>query len=346
MYGRERILAHLAGAPVDCLPAMPITMTFAARGIGAAYLEYCTDSRVQVEGQIFVADTYDIDYVSAISDPAVEATDCGSPTVFFPDDPPANHGQTPLLGDKALLDHLELPGIKPGGRMANRLAVIEGLKRRVGERKLVEGWIEGPCAEAADLRGINNLMLDFYDDPDFVTRLFDFVLALELDFARAQVAAGAELIGIGDAAASLVGPHVYEQFVWPYELRMVQGVQALGAKVRLHICGNTRRILGGMGTLGADIVDLDFLAPLPEARAAMGPNQVLLGNIAPVRDLRGGAPEFVYTTVAACHHDAGDRYIVGAGCEVPRDTPDENLRALIRYAREHTPEPGLQRSSL
>ena len=81
MNGRQRILAHLAGKPVDCLPAMPITMTFAACGIGAPYLEYCTDHRVQVEGQVWVADTYDIDYVSAISDPAVESTDCGALTV-------------------------------------------------------------------------------------------------------------------------------------------------------------------------------------------------------------------------------------------------------------------------
>jgi MtaA/CmuA family methyltransferase len=337
MNGRERILAHQAGQPVDCLPAMPITMTFAARGIGANYLDYCTDHRVQVQGQIWVADAFDIDYVSAISDPAVEATDCGAPTVFFPDDPPANNGQTPLLGDKALLDHLAQPGVKPQGRMANRLRVIEELKQQVGERKLVEGWIEGPCAEAADLRGINNLMLDFYDDPDFVVRLFDYVLALELEFAAAQVAAGADLIGIGDAAASLVGPHIYTEFVLPYELCMVHAIHRLGAKVRLHICGNTRRILGGMGSLGADIVDLDFLAPLGEGRAAMGPGQVLLGNIAPVRDLCQGTPEAVYAIVAGCHHEAGDRYIVGAGCEVPRDTPAENLHALVRYAREHTP---------
>jgi MtaA/CmuA family methyltransferase len=338
MSGRERILAHLAGRPVDCLPAMPITMTYAARGIGAPYLEYCTDSRVQVEGQIWVAETYDVDYVSAISDPAVEATDCGSQTVFFPDDPPANNGQVPLLGEKDLLNHLDKPGIKPGGRMANRLAVITGLKKHAGERKLIEGWIEGPCAEAADLRGINNLMLDFYDDPDFVERLFGFVLAMELEFAAAQVAAGADLIGIGDAAASLVGPHVYERFVWPYEQRMIEGVHRLGAKSRLHICGNTRRILAGMGTLGSDIVDLDFLAPLDEGRAAMGPSQVLLGNIAPVRDLQRGAPESVYAIMGECHRQAGDRYIVGAGCEVPRDTPDENLRALVRYAREHVPQ--------
>ena len=128
-------------------------------------------------------------------------------------------------------------------------------RERLGREKWVEGWIEGPCAEAAYLRGINNLMLDFFDEPRFVRDLFEFVLELELRFARAQVAAGADCIGIGDAAASLVGPEIYEEFVWPYESRMVAGVHALGVPVRLHICGNTRKILGGIGRLGCEIVD-------------------------------------------------------------------------------------------
>ena len=38
---------------------------------------------------------------------------------------------------------------------------------------ILEGWVEGPVAEGADLRGINTLMLDFLDDPDFVRDLFD-----------------------------------------------------------------------------------------------------------------------------------------------------------------------------
>jgi uroporphyrinogen-III decarboxylase len=37
--------------------------------------------------------------------------------------------------------------------------------------------------------------------------------------------------------------------------------------------------------------------------------------------------------VAECHRQAGDRFIVSAGCEVTRDTPAENLHAMLRYAR-------------
>jgi MtaA/CmuA family methyltransferase len=208
-------------------------------------------------------------------------------------------------------------------------------KQRVGGEKLIEGWVEGPCAQGADLRGINSLMLDFYDDPAFLRRLFDFVLKLELRFAAAQVAEGAELVGIGDAAASLVGPQIYEDFVWEYEKKMVDGLHALGSKVRLHICGDIRPILESVGRLGCDLVDLDYMVPISEAREKMGPDQVLLGNIDPVRVLREGSPESVEAAIAECHRQAGPRYIVGAGCEVPRDTPQENLRALTRYAEEH-----------
>ncbi len=92
-----------------------------------------------------------------------------------------------------------------------------------------------------------------------------------------------------------------------------------------------------MGRLGCEIVDLDSLAPMAEGRAAMGPNQVLLGNLNPVTVLRNGTPEQVAAAVAQCHRDAGSRYIVGAGCEVPRDTPEANLRALCEYAKAHGP---------
>ena len=221
--------------------------------------------------------------------------------------------------------------------MHNGIKAIALFREKLGKEKIVEGWIEGPVAEGADLRGINTLMLDFLDDPGFVRDLFEFVIEMELRFAREQVRAGADIIGIGDAAASLIGPRIYEEFALPYEQRLVAGVQALGAKVRLHICGNTRKLVAGMGKLGCEIVDLDSLTPLSEARQVMGPSQVLLGNLNPVAVLMNGTPESVTAGIAECHRQAGGRFIVGAGCEVPRETPPENLRALCEYARTHKP---------
>lgn len=332
MTGRERVLAVLQNRPTDRLPLMPITMMYAADQIGAKYGDYTRDHRVLVEAQMRTAEKFGFDYVSCISDPAREAADCGAAIRYYDDQPPAICEEDALLADKSRLAGLQVPNPFSGGRMEDRIAGAELLRKEAGDQYIVEGWIEGPCAEAADLRGINRLMTDFFDDPQFVQDLFEFVVEMELAFARAQIEAGAELIGIGDAAASLVGPQLYEQYVWPYEKRMVDGVHALGGLVRLHICGNINKLLGKIGELGCDIVDLDYMVPVADARAAMGPDQVLLGNIHPVKLLRNGTAEQVTAAIAQCHREAVDRYIVGAGCEIPRGTPEENVFALRDYA--------------
>jgi MtaA/CmuA family methyltransferase len=322
---------------VDRLPLMPITMMFACDQIGARYRDYCTDYRVMVEGQIRTAEAFGFDYVNSMSDPAREAADCGAVVEYFDQQPVALVEDQALLADKTRLASLKIPDPLGGGRMHNSLKGLALYKERVGKEMIVEGWVEGPVAEGADLRGINTLMLDFFDDPVFVRDLFAFVIEIELRFAREQLKVGADLIGVGDAAASLVGPDIYDEFVWPYEKKLVDGIHALGGKVRLHICGNTRRILEGMGKLGCEIVDLDSMAPMSEARQQMGPKTILLGNLNPVAVLRNGDAAGVTAAIAECHRQAGAPFIVGAGCEVPRDTPAENLRALCAYAHTHKP---------
>ena len=306
---------------MDRLPLMPITMMFAAVQTGARYRDYCTDYRVLVEGQIRTAEAFGFDYVNTMSDPAREAADCGATVEYFDSQPVALVEDQALLADKTKLGSLKFPDPLGGGRMHNGIKALALQKERVGKEKMIEGWIEGPIAEGADLRGINTLMLDFFDDPPFVRDLFAFVIELELRFAREQLKAGADVIGVGDAAASLVGPDIYNEFVWPYEMKLVDGIHALGGKVRLHICGNTRRILDGIGKLGCDIVDLDSMVPISEARQKMGPKTILLGNLNPVAVLRNGDPAGVTAVIAECHRQAGPRFIVGAGCEVPATRP-------------------------
>lgn len=336
MNGRERTVKFIGGEKTDYLPAMPVTMMMAADHIGEPYGKYATDYRIHAKGQAALADYYDIDHVSSISDPAVEAHDWGAVIAFYDNQPPAVDERKALLADKSMLADIKPPDPKTGKRMSNRVRVVEELHRLVGNEKLVEGWIEGPAAEASDLRGINHLMLDVMDDTPFVRALFERISETAIAFGLAQLEAGADIIGMGDAAASLLGPALYNELVLPYEKMIVDAIHEAGGMVRLHICGNTSEICGAMASLGCEIVDLDALAPMGPGRWDAGPDQILLGNIDPVRVLRNGTPEDVIREVAACWEAAGPRFIVGAGCEVPRDTPEENMRAMMNFAKSHS----------
>jgi MtaA/CmuA family methyltransferase len=336
MNSRERVLAMMDHRPVDRIPFMPITMMFAADQIGVEYGRYVKDYRLLVEAQLRTAERFEIDQVSCISDPAREAHDLGAEVRFFDDQPPAFDESQALLIDKKTLIGLKIPDPLSGGRMTDRVKAAALLKEKVAGERIVEGWIEGPCGQGANLRGINRLMLDFIDDPAFVRDLFDFIVEMELGFAKAQKDAGAELMGVGDPASSLAGPAIFNEQIMPAHKKLVEGMKVMGLRTRSHMCGSTRRILKGRGELGYDIVDLDTKVPLSEANAQM-PTSVILGNIATVEVLRNGTVEDVVHAVTKCQRDAGDLYIIGAGCEVPRDTPAENMLALLEYARSHQP---------
>lgn len=337
MNGRERILGALRGEAVDSLPHMPISMMIAADAVGEPYGRYVLDAETHARGQLEFAARWDVDHVSAISCPTTEAEDLGCAVIHYPDQPPAIDEAHALLADKAALRRLRAADPGSGRRMTKRLEVIRRLKESAGRDKLVEGWVEGPLAESADLRGINAVMTDLIDDPGFVRDLMAFVFDNAMSFAREQVRAGADIIGVGDAAASLIGPALYRDVVVEWERKYAEAIHGMGALVRLHVCGSTRDLFPIMAGVGADIVDLDSMAPIAEARAAMGPDRLLSGNIDPVRVLRGGSPAEIGAAFQRCFSDAGRRrYAVNAGCEIPRGTPPANLAAMRDFARSHS----------
>jgi MtaA/CmuA family methyltransferase len=328
MTPRERYLAVLRGERPDFLPRIPIVMQFAAEFIGSNYGAFAADHRVLVEANLRCAEEFGFEQVSTISDPYREASGFGAAIEFDRDHGPiCRH---PPLEDNPDLASLPRPEPERAPRMRDRIDAVRLYRERVGDRYSVLGWVEGPAAEAADLRGVSNFLMDLLDDPDYARALMARCVETGVEFARAQVAAGADTIGIGDAVASQVSPQVYEALILPYERNLVAAIRGMGVFVRLHICGNITHLLPGLATLGVDILDVDHLASLATARRAVGPNVTLAGNVDPVTCVMHGPPERVRAAVERCAAEAGGRFMVNAGCEIPAATPPAHLHALCR----------------
>jgi MtaA/CmuA family methyltransferase len=322
---------RLRGEPVDRPPNFDIFMTFAAHHAGQPLSRYYTDYRVLCEANFAVMEDFGIDIAQAISDPYREAADWGLEVEFPEDGLPVR--KRPLINDPADIDKLIPPDPSTGRRMSDRLEAVRLFRERVGGEVPVMGWVEGAMAEVADMRGDSNLMYDFYDRPDWLVDFLEKVTEVEIAFARAQIEAGADIIGLGDAIASQLSPEMYEQYALPYEQRIFEAVHEAGGLARLHVCGNTNRILAGMAQSGADIIDIDWMVDIDAAAEAFG-DIAVCGNFDPVQVMLYGAPDEVYAATIDCLERGGSRLFSGAGCEIPDGTPHENLHAQTRAIRD------------
>jgi MtaA/CmuA family methyltransferase len=217
--------------------------------------------------------------------------------------------------------------------MSDRLEAVRRFKEQVGGEVPIMGWVEGALAEAADLRGVSSLLTDLYDRPDWVFVLLEHCVEVEIAFAQAQVAVGADIIGLGDAIASQVSPGMYRKYALPYEQRIFKAVHEMGALARLHICGNTNRILADMVQSGADIIDLDWMVDLSKAVSVFGETPIISGNMDPTAVMLQGTTEQVGIATAKCLLSGGPRMISAAGCEIPDGTPFKNLQAQAEVLR-------------
>lgn len=326
MTPRERVFRRLNGERVDKIPNLNILMQYAAKTIGVGYKTYVTDYRRLVEGNIICCEKYGIDMVSAISDPMREVHGYGADVTMPEDDVP--YCKAPLIQDIS-----DIPRLKPlqpmeDERTRDRINAVALYHKEVGETYPILGWVEGAYAEAADLRGVNDIMMDLYDEPEAVHDLLDICTEGAIAFALEQITAGADIIGIGDAAASLIGPKGYAEFALPYEKKIIEAIHKAGAKARLHICGNISPILDTITLSGADIIDVDYMVDFAVANKAFAGKCCACGNFDPVAILLQGSVGQVKEAVNHCVAVGNEHTFIAAGCEVPRMTPMENLMAV------------------
>ncbi len=331
MQSLQRLQNLQSGKPVDRVLNFDIFMMRAAHHIGAPLSKYYLDYRVLCEANLAVLKEFDLDIVQAISDPYREAVDTGLEVEFPTDNLPLS--KKPLIVEPNDLGNVRFPVQNFGARMTDRLEGIRAMREQVGDEVPVMGWVEGALAEAADLRGMTNIMRDLAKRPAWLKELLEKCVEVEIAFACAQIDAGAHMIGLGDAVASLISPHMYREFALPYEQRIFEAIKAKGGIPRLHICGNTTHLLKDMAQSGAQIVDIDSMVDMRQAAEALD-GIIICGNLNPVSIFLQGSPdqvrEGVFTNAAVGYA----RWISAGGCEIPDQTPAENLHAQSQALRD------------
>ena len=324
MNGYERTRNFVLGRPVDRPPFMPLAIEWVSRHEGMTYPEFIYDPVRRAEAYIRCAEEFDFDCVLPDADFYEQLEDFGSKPVF---DGKA-FSAAPILSDPADAASLALPDFAPGTREGNRLRILRDVAARYKGEKYIFGIVVGPFTEYCNARGVEDGLMDLMDDEDAVIEAMKVFYQNGLNFIQAQLEAGADGIQIVEPCCSLIPPALYESAVLPFHREMVKLIQKDGGFARLHICGDTNRILPLTLGTGTHILDVDYQVDLEAGAKLLGPEQVFCGNLSPAGDVLNGAPGDFAEKVRQIHEKSGHRTILSAGCDIPPATTVENMRAF------------------
>jgi len=337
MTPRERFMAALNGQETDRIPLFPLLMFLAADRAGLTYREFASNGSALAQAQLLVQERFDLDAITACSDAFRISGDLGPAEMVYPEDKPP-YLRRPLITFQADLEQLGRPD-PTRGRMGDRARAVAEMVKAVKGDVAILGWIDMPFAEACSLCGVAEFMLLMLDEPALAHSILAYIAEVVTDFALVQVEAGADMIGAGDAAASLISAEMYAEFALPYEQRICAAIHDANSLVKLHICGQTTHLLEQMVTSGADLFNVDHLVPLTKARDVYAAqHKCFKGNLNPVEQIMQASPERCFELARDCIATAaGTRYMLSAGCEVPAETPDEVFSAFCEAARSPSP---------
>ncbi len=305
---------------------MNIVMIYAAEQLGYPYGKVVRDGKKLADSMLLCYERYGIDCLDVISDSVREIEDLGAEVVIPEKGVP--HLKQPFITDEDDFEKLIRVEPRLGRAMSDRIESVRLMKEAAKGEVAVVGWVEGAFAAACNMMTVQEFMYFMMEEPDSARELLDYCYTLERDFALAQVEAGADIIGIGDAATSMIGPKLYEEFAFDYEKRMIEEIHAAGALVKLHICGNINPFLKRASETGTDILDADHMVDFKATADYMQDIGAACGNFDPLSVMLRGTPADVRTAVNRCIDLAPRNSIIAAGCEIPPGTPEANMFAV------------------
>jgi uroporphyrinogen decarboxylase len=347
MKSLERMRCAIRLQAADATPVAPYMGNHGAHVAGVPIGEYCRSGKLMAEAQYRAWQVYGQDAVVAQSDNYYIAEGFGVEVQHYENSTPTF--KAPAARDLEGIERLHVPDPWRDGRMPVYLEAIRRLAALTRDEVAIRAPGTGPFSLASHLMGTDQFLVELAlagQEPggsreQNLKRLLDLTTEALIAFAAACLEAGAQIVQAGDSLASLdvISPAMYHKWAWPAERRFFETVNPLaeqrGAATLLHICGNMTPMLEAMAETGAHILELDYKVSLKTAKERVGRRVCLMGNLNPVEVLWRAAPEAVALAARQAMADAGQNggYILGSGCEVPMDAPQENLHAMIAAAR-------------
>lgn len=338
MTPAERKKAIEEGRDFDRVPCVPFMGEFKGLLTGIGVWELSNDPELMAEAEILTFNRYGYDRIDIGPNSRGITEALGGKTIYPEKGVP--YMDRPILDDYDKLENMEPVDAKRHPRIQDFARTADILSREALDIVPVEMSIGGPFTIASNLRGVERLLRDCRKCPENIHRL----MRLITDSEKSCIELAAEY-GLGIAMAdpvanpSLIGPGMYEKFVYPYTKELTDfTLEKTGKKVSLHMCGKTDRIWKYFKTYELNEVSLDNIVDLEKAVEELGEFVPIAGNVDPVEIVMNGTREDIVKGVWSCIEaglKAKKGYVLATGCDIPERTDPGQIDIFMEAARSY-----------
>ncbi len=341
MTSRERVMTSLNHIEPDRVPLVPFAMTFSAKFAGIPFKEYVSDAVALAEAEVKTARAFGWDAAIVSTDVGAYASAFGADVHMPDDDVPRLLGPAIRLESaREDFEKLDPPeSYLDRGRVAEMIQAVGLIKKEVGDELAIVGWTEGPFQGVMLLFGADpRAMFLMKQDPGLLKEMIAWYGEFELAVAKAMIDEGADIIGAGESVGYFMSPETFMEYVHPIEKEIFGKINDYGAPVLIHCCGHVPQCVGFASEVcPGGAINFDYQVNLAKAKKQIGHNVTIMGNLDCNRLLHLGSEEDVMKACKKAIEQAGPGggFWLSGGCEIPRDMPYENMRAMLRAVKEY-----------
>ncbi len=336
MTGREIIRKSFRLESVPRIPWVPFVGIHGGNLIGVSAEEYLKSSSNIVSGIDKAVDLYNPDGIPVTFDLQIEAEALGCNMAWSDQNPPAVISH-PLAGEKTLND-LKIPGPDDG-----RIGLVIEAAKRIREKHpdlSLYGLVTGPFTLALHLLG-TDIFMKMFEDESAIKELMNFTMEVGKAMSGYFLKAGCDVIAVVDPMTSQIGPDQFRQFITAPVADIFAFIKKNNGLSSFFVCGYAQQNIEAMCECKPDNISIDENIPLDWVRDICLDRKISFGgNLKLTVVLLMGSPEDCQKHALECMDLGGTKgYILAPGCDLPLNTPVENLKAISAmvhdsYARD------------
>ncbi|MBD3267825.1 uroporphyrinogen decarboxylase (URO-D) [bacterium] len=276
------------------------------------------------------------DLVFPLMDLSVEANALGRYTLFPTDDSATVPKERFDLSE---LERLQTINLSCDCRVHCYVETVKLMNILLPESVLKGAYVTGPYTLAALIMGADDAAMATVLQTEALGQLCHLATEIILDYTRMLIAAGANVVCVLEPSAVMLGPKQFQQFSADYVKHISNACRISGAGTIYHICGNSMHLIEAMVGAEVDGLSLDSRETgidLVKVVERVPEHVAVIGNVNPVKTMLQGSPDDVMMETKHLLQAMKQvpNFVLSTGCDLPKETPIENIHAFMRAGRE------------